>query len=118
MKGGIYNVLKARFLVDEDANRNWGFILFVIFLAIIMIANTNNYERKIFRIKALEGEVKELRSEFVDRRSELMKLKMESTVAKKMETREIFPSEVPPVKIVVESQIEKKSFWDKLKIWQ
>ena len=35
-----------------------------------------------------------------------------------METREIFPSEVPPVKIVVESQENKNSFWDKLKIWQ
>ena len=87
MKGGIYNVLKARFLVDEDANRNWGFILFVILLAIIMIGNTNNYERKIFKIKALEGEVKELRSEFVDRRSELMELKLESTIEKKNDNK-------------------------------
>ena len=62
--------------------------------------------------------VLELRSEFVDRRSELMKLKMESTVAKKMETRQILPSEVPPVKVVVEDKESKKSFWDKLKIWQ
>ena len=47
-----------------------------------------------------------------------MKLKMESTVAQKMEARQIFPSEVPPVKVVVESKKSKKSFWDKLKIWQ
>ena len=116
MKGGIYNVLKARFLVDEDANRNWGFILFVILLAIIMIGNTNNYERKIFKIKALEGEVKELRSEFVDRRSELMELKLESTIEKKMITKEIKPSSVPPVKINVKSDESKKNFLEKL--WQ
>lgn len=116
MKGGIYNVLKARFLVDEDANRNWGFILFVILLAIIMIANTNNYERKIFRIKALEGEVKELRSEFVDRRSELMELKLESTIEKKMIEKEIKPSAVPPVKIKVKLDESKKNFLEKL--WQ
>ncbi len=61
--------------------------------------------------------VKELRSEFVDRRSELMKLKMESTVAEKMEAKQIFPSEVPPVKIKVE-KVREKSFSDKLKIWQ
>ena len=66
----------------------------------------------------LNNQVKELRSEFVDRRSELMKLKMESTVAKKMETRQILPSEVPPLKVVVEDKESKKSFWDKLKIWQ
>jgi hypothetical protein len=35
-----------------------------------------------------------------------------------MEARQIVPSEVPPVKIVVEQKKDKKSFWDKLKIWQ
>ena len=116
MKGGIYNVLKARFLVDEDANRNWGFIIFVILLAIIMIANTNRYERKIFQIKALESEVKELRSEFVDRRSELMELKLESTIEKKMIEKELKPSSVPPVKIKVKEDESKKNFLEKL--WQ
>ena len=38
MKGGIYNILKARFLINEDANRNWRFIVFIIILAILMIA--------------------------------------------------------------------------------
>lgn len=116
MKSGIYNVLKARFLVDEDANKNWGFILFVVFLAIIMIANANRYERKSFAIKALEGEVKELRSEFVDRRSELMELKLESTIEKKMIEKEIKPSSVPPVKIKVKVIQPKKNFLEK--IWQ
>lgn len=116
MNGGIYNVLKARFLVDEDANRNWGFILFVILLAIIMIANTNRYERKIFEIKKLESEVKELRSEFVDRRSELMELKLESTIEKKMIEKEIKPSSVPPAKIKVKAVESKKNFVQKL--WQ
>ncbi|WP_026704036.1 FtsL-like putative cell division protein [Flavobacterium soli] len=115
MKGGIYNILKARFLVNEDANKNWRFIVFVILLAIVMIANTNRYERKIFRIKALEEEVKELRSEFVDRRSELMELKLESTIEKKMLEKGIVPSSVPPVKIKVVKE-EEKSWYKKL--WQ
>lgn len=115
MKGGIYNILKARFLVNEDANRNWRFIVFIILLAIIMIANTNRYERKIFKIKALEEEVKELRSEFVDRRSELMELKLESTIEKKMFEKGIVPSSVPPVKIKVVKE-EEKSWYKKL--WQ
>ena len=69
MKQGVYSILKARFLINEDAMKNWRFIVFLIILAIIMIANTNSYERKVFRIGALTNEVKELRSEFVDRRS-------------------------------------------------
>jgi hypothetical protein len=115
MKGGIYNILKARFLVNEDATKNWRFIVFLIVLAIIMIANTHRFEQKVFRISDLTNEVKELRSEFVDRRSELMKLKMESTISKKMEVRNIFPSQVPPQKIKVKKQ-EEKSFFKK--VWQ
>jgi hypothetical protein len=107
--------LKARFLLDEDAIKNWRFIVFIIGLAIIMIANTQRYEQKVFRIAELNNEVKELRSEFVDRRSELMKLKMESTVAKQMEARLILPSTVPPIKIKVVKEVEK-GFFEKL--WQ
>ena len=115
MKNGVYGILKARFLVNEDATKNWRFIVFFIFLAILMIANTHRFEQKVFRITELTSQVKELRSEFVDKRSELMKLKMESTVSKKMEERNIFPSAVPPKKIKIR-KTEEKSFFQKL--WQ
>ena len=118
MKNGVYSLLKAKFLISDDALKNWKFIVFLVILGMIMIANNHQYDAKNYRITELTNQVKELRSEFVDRRSELMKLKMESTVAKKMEARQILPSEVPPVKRVVESKKDKKSFWDKLKIWQ
>ncbi len=115
MKSSIYNILKARFLINEDANKNWRFIVFIVILAILMIGNTNKYEQKIFKISALTNQVKELRSEFVDRRSELMKLKMESTVAEKMLSKNIIPSAVPPLKIKVLKEKET-SFLKKL--WQ
>ena len=115
MKNGVYGLLKARFLVDDDAVKNWRFIVFVIALAIVMIANTQRYEQKVFKIAELTNQVKELRSEFVDRRSELMKLKMESAVSEKMMEKQIFPSTVPPVKIKVKKE-EEKSFLKK--IWQ
>ena len=111
----VYSILKARYLINEDATRNWRFIVFLIILAIIMIANTQWYEKKVFRIVALTTEVKELRSEFVDRRSELMQLKMESTVSQKMLERGIVPSPVPPQKIKVRKKVEK-GFFEKL--WQ
>ncbi len=116
MKNGVYDLLKARFLIEDDAIKSWRFIVFLIFLAIIMIANTQSFERKVFKIAELTNEVKELRSEFVDRRSELMKLKMESTVARKMELKQIFPSTVPPTKIKVKKIVEKENFFQKL--WQ
>ena len=115
MKNGVYSLLKARFLINDDAVKNWRFIVFIILLAIVMIANTQRFEQKVFKIAELTNKVKELRSEFVDRRSELMKLKMESTVSEKMIEKEIFPSTVPPIKIKVKKE-EEKSFFKK--IWQ
>lgn len=115
MKNGVYGILKARFLIDDDSIKNWRFIVFLIVLAILMIANTQNFEQKVFKITELTNEVKELRSEFVDRRSELMKLRMESTVSDKMIEKQIFPSTVPPVKIKVKNTKEKSFFQ---KIWQ
>ena len=115
MKGGIYNILKAKYLVNDDAVKNWRFIVFLIGLAIIMIANTHRFEQKVFKIADLTNEVKELRSEFVDRRSELMKLKMESTISKQMEPKGIVPSQVPPQKITVKNPEEKNFF---KRIWQ
>lgn len=110
MKYSLYSLLKARFLIeDKDAFQNWRFIVFVIVLAIIMIANTQRFEQKVFEIAKLNGDVKELRSSFVDRRSQLMKLRMESTVSKKMEQRGVYPSSVPPVKVVVKKEVEEHS---------
>ncbi len=115
MKGGIYSLLKAKYLVDQGSMRNWRFIVFLIIIAILMIANSHNYEQKIYRISELESEVKELRSEFVDRRSELMELKMESTISKKMEEKQIYPSTVPPKKIKVITEQDKNIVEE---IWQ
>jgi len=113
MKGGVYSLLKAKYLVDDGSAGNWRFIVFLILMAMVMIANSHNYEQKLYRITELGNDVKELRSEFVDRRSELMELKMESTVSRKMEERGIVPSSVPPKKIEVVKGKEK-NMWQKL----
>ena len=110
-----YAILKAKYLIHDDAIKNWRFIVFLILLAILMIANTQRFEQKVFEINELNNEVKELRSEFVDKRSELMKLKMESTVSRKMEAKQIYPSTVPPVKIKVNKEEDPNIFE---KLWQ
>ena len=101
MKEGVYAILKAKFLVSQDSVNNWGVIVFLVFLSLVMIANIHFFESKLTKIVQLQGEIKELRSEFVDVRSRLMQLRMESSISKKMEEIEIYPSDVPPIKIKV-----------------
>jgi cytochrome c biogenesis protein ResB len=101
MKKGIYNILKANFLISDDAFKNWRFIVFCTLLAIFMIACSHSAERKVHLIAKMNNEVRELRSEFVDKRSTLMKLKMESNITLKMADRGVKPSETPPYKISI-----------------
>jgi hypothetical protein len=101
MNKGMYNILKANFLISNDAVKNWRFIVFCTILAIIMIASSHSAERKVHSIAKLNTEVREMRSEFVDMRSALMKLKMESTITNKMAARGVKPSETPPYKIKI-----------------
>lgn len=101
MKNSFYDILKGKFLISDDAFKNWRFILFCTVLAIVMIASSHRAERKVHEIAKLNNDVRELRSEFVDRRSGLMRLKMESTITRKMAEKGIKPSETPPTKIIV-----------------
>ena len=104
MKKSINSILKGTFLISEDSFKNWRLILFLSLLAIIMIASSHSADRKVHEIAKLNEEVKELRSAFVEGRSKLMKLKMESSVVKKLTFRGLSPSEIPPKKIIVKPQ--------------
>ena len=104
MRQGLYDILKGKFLVSNDAFNNWRFILFCTLLAIIMIGSSHSAERKVHEIARLNDEVREMRSQFVDMRSNLMRLKMESTISRRMAGRGIKPSEVPPTKIVIKEK--------------
>ena len=104
MKKNIYHILKGTFLVSDDSFRNWRFILFISGLAIIMIASSHSADKKVYEIARLKNEVKEMRSAFVDGRSKLMRLKMESQVITKMRDKGLAPSVIPPKKIKVKLQ--------------
>lgn len=101
VKQTLYNILKGKFLVDEDAKKNWGFILFLTLLALLMITSSHQIDRKVQRISELNREKRQLRSEFVSTRSELMKLKMESSISRRLAENGLFVPKTPPRKIKV-----------------
>lgn len=104
MKKNIYSILKGTFLVSDDSFKNWRKILFISGLAIVMIASSHRADKKVHDIARLNNEVKEMRSAFVDGRSRLMRLKMESAIVVKMKEKGLAPSVEPPRKIKVKSQ--------------
>ena len=104
MKKSIYDILKGKFLISDDSFKNWRVIIFISALAIVMIASSHSADKKVHEIAQLNNEVKEWRSAFVEGRSKLMRLKMESSIIKKMAAKEIASSVVPPKKIRIKSQ--------------
>ncbi len=101
LKQKIYDVLKGKFLIDEDALKNWVFILFLTFLALMMISSSHSVDRKVQKIAKMNREKKELRSQFVALRSDLMKLKMESNIEKQVASKGLYVSAEPPIKIKI-----------------
>ncbi len=97
----LYNILKGKFLIDENARNTWVFVIFLTFLALLMIASSHSADQKVLKIAELNHKNKELRSEFVSTRSELMKLKMESTILEELEKKGFYSYVNPPHKIKV-----------------
>ena len=101
LKERFVKVFKAEFLVGKDSLRNWITILLVLLLGIIMIYSGHLIDQKIYTIAKLETEVKELRSEFVDVRSRLQQVKLESSILGGLKDTGLKQSPTPPNKIKV-----------------
>ncbi len=101
MKRRIVALLKGTFLVSGDAPKNWMFIVFISLLATVMIGSSHSADRKVHEIAALNEEVRQLRSEFVEVRSKVQRLKLESTIRQTVAESGLYPSETPPLRIIV-----------------
>lgn len=97
----LLSILRIEFLVNDVAFKNWRVILFLSLLSLIMIASGHAADRKIFQIAHLNDEIKMLKSEFVEQRTALMNLKMETKIMKELGPLGIGPAKTPPIKIVV-----------------
>lgn len=104
MAARFYDLLRGNFLTNQDAFKNWKFILFVTGLALVMIYTGHHFESKVHYIGQLNDDVSELRSEYVDGQRRLMFLQMESTVASRLKTKGIAPATDPPHKIIVQKK--------------
>lgn len=94
--------------MSEQSSKNWAFILFFSFLALVMIASSHSADKKVHRISKLNAQVKELKSEYVDTRMRLAQSKMESRIISTMEPMGLLPSSTPPKRIrIVKIQPEQ-----------
>ena len=102
MKTGILNLLKGTFLVQEGASKNWRFILFVFFLAGLMITASHQVDQKVVQIAQANKELQAIRSEFVSVRKKVMHQRMETQLASALKNHGVFPPDKAPIKITIQ----------------
>lgn len=98
---GVYGILKGSFLTGESSAQNWRIIFFVVFLLLAMIWSAHSVQEKVVALDGLKKLKKELRAEYVDTSTVLMKMKLESTIRRQVKEIGLAPSETPPQKIKV-----------------
>tara|TARA_B110001454_G_scaffold219034_2_gene249432 strand:- start:996 stop:1325 length:330 start_codon:yes stop_codon:yes gene_type:complete len=101
VKKGVYDFLRGSFLTDESAFKNWRIILFVVVLLLVMISSAHKADKKVIQISKLNKKKRELRAEYVDTGTILMRMKMESSIREKAKARGLEPLKSPPKKIKV-----------------
>ena len=101
VKKGIYDFLRGSFLTDDSAFQNWRILIFVVALLLIIISSGHSADKKVIKIAELNKRARELRAEYVDTGTILMRMKMESSIREKAKARGLKPSETPPKKIKV-----------------
>ena len=99
----LSSVFSGTFLTNESTLKHAPFLLFLAFIAILYIANGYQADDKIREVNKITNELKELRSEYISTKSDLMFVSKQSEVAKAAEPMGIKEPIVPPMKIETDS---------------
>lgn len=105
---GVKSILSGSFLSKEVVVDSLPFIFFMTFIGICYIANGYQAEKLIRKLYKTNTELKEMRSEYITSKSELMYLSKQSQVAQSTEFLGLKELTSPPNKIILSrEEIEK-----------
>lgn len=91
------NVLTRKTVIQQSR-----FILLLVFIAFLSIANRNHAEKTVIRLSHLQGDVKELRSQSITISSDLVRISRQSEVVRLVNRYELGLQEnlEPPKKLI------------------
>ncbi len=96
-------VFSGTFLTNEKTLKHLPYLLFLVVLAILYIGNGYFADSKIREVNKINNQLKELRSEYISTKSDLMFTSKQSEVAKSALQLGLKEPVVPPIKIIVDS---------------
>lgn len=105
----LNTVFSGTFLSNESVVRHVPFVLFLSLIAILYIANGYWADDKVRQVNRTASQLKELRSEYISTKSDLMFVSKQSEVAKSAEKLGLKEPITPPMKIVVDTSNSQPS---------
>ena len=101
MRKKILDIINGRLIIEQTNLKNIRFVMFLFFLAVIMIYSSHSVDTKIYKLNDLSKKVVMVENEFIEKRKEIVKIKMESNIKIQLSDRGIGSSLNPPTKIVI-----------------
>ncbi|NQY11442.1 MAG: hypothetical protein HRT71_18240 [Flavobacteriales bacterium] len=97
----ILDVVNGNFLGKDNVVQTLPFLFFLTFLVIVYIGNGYYAEKSVRLIDNIEGDLRELNSEYITISSDFMVKSKQSEVACSVEKLDLKESVTPPKKIVI-----------------
>lgn len=104
----VKGILGGSFLTRERMLHALPFLLYLVLLALLYIANVYYSEKVVRETDDLSKELEELQYEFITSKSRLMNLQKSSELEKRLESTGIKPSTTPPGKIILDNKGTEK----------
>lgn len=106
---GLSKIFGGSFLSDDRTIQHIPFILFLALIAILYIANGYYADDKIREVNKISNQIKELRTEYISSKSDLMFISKQSQVAAAVDSLGLKEPVVAPMKIQVDSTGKQKN---------
>lgn len=100
------DLINGNVLTRKAVLRQARFILLLVLMAFLFIANRNHAEKTVIHLNRLQGDVKELRAKSITISSDLVRISRQSEVARLVNRYELGLEEnlEPPKKLVVKEE--------------
>ena len=97
----IWKILKAEYLINENARSNWLFVIMLVVMGMVIINMGHSADEKVKQIVKLKKEVDALRSEYVEIKAQVMQRKMATKVYNQLKDKGFEFPKRPPIKIEI-----------------
>jgi hypothetical protein len=97
----IRHILDGTFITQDKILRRWPYMISLVGLAILLIANNYVSEKIVRETNSVRRELKEFQTEYLVTLSEYLRKSQQSELAKRLDNLGIKESVVPPKRIFI-----------------